>query len=122
MMFPGEAEVCEVVRHPATAVVLARLIVRCWEPDFGVVTSEDLDKEIPIEGDQIRVGWVTYLSNCVCPPDFEPPASLRVEPVGDIGKLLIVTGEPFSAGVSKQTAALKDLFTLINGESKRGRG
>ncbi|NTX05673.1 immunity 52 family protein [Myxococcus sp. CA040A] len=84
-----------VVTTPVLSQTL-RATVEAWEPGWGVATSiahRDLVSEFATPG--TFVGWMTYLSQHrgTVPP---LPATVRVEPVGDKGTLIILTPERFT--------------------------
>ncbi|MFP2903110.1 immunity 52 family protein [Corallococcus sp. 4LFB] len=90
----------EVAERVLTAPVLREVLlamVRCWEPAWGVVASEQYrDQMSPSSGDVgTFVGWMTYFSRKwgEVPP---LPAPVRVEPVDDLGTLVILTEERFT--------------------------
>ncbi|MGZ3456973.1 MAG: immunity 52 family protein [Archangium sp.] len=85
-----EPEVGRVLTTPVLAEVL-RAMVLAWEPDWGVVTSDDFRDVLKPSGDQRAfVGWMTYIarSRGEVPPLPEP---VRVEPVEDNGSLILLT-------------------------------
>ncbi|NPC70197.1 hypothetical protein HPP05_10620 [Corallococcus exiguus] len=90
----------EVAGRVLTAPLLRevlRSVVRCWEPTWGVVASQEYrDKVSPSSGDVgTFVGWMTYFSRQwgEVPP---LPATVHVEPVEDLGTLVILTEERFT--------------------------
>ncbi len=83
-----------------TLSVLTGIITRmaaAWEPDFAMVSSSELVEVLQKREAEVRVGWLTYLSKRLgrLPP---LPAPVRIEPVGELGWLLILSEEPLSAG------------------------
>jgi hypothetical protein len=73
-----------------------RAIATAWDPDWGEALSEahrDLMKD---KRTDVLVGWVTYLSRRLgrVPP---LPAPVQIEPVGELGTLIILTPERFTA-------------------------
>ncbi|ATB31450.1 hypothetical protein MEBOL_004913 [Melittangium boletus DSM 14713] len=95
--------------------VLAQVIesmVVSWEPDFAVASSSEMVDVIQKRKGEVRVGWLTYLSRRLgtLPP---LPASVRIEPVGDLGWLLILSSEPMSASNPEHvsfTARIRELL------------
>lgn len=82
-----------------TAALLAQVVRQmalAWEPDFGLATSSDHLSSLssrPKMG--MHPGWMTYFSRQRGPvPPL--PAPVRVEPVGDLGTLVILTPERFT--------------------------
>ncbi|MFE8596157.1 immunity 52 family protein [Archangium violaceum] len=74
-----------------------RAMVLAWEPDWGVITSDDFRDNLSAEGDAgTFVGWWTYVSRGrgEVPPLPEP---VRVQPVEDQGTLVLLTPERLTA-------------------------
>ena len=69
-----------------------------WEPErCAVVSEEEPAAKRLVEADGACVGWLTYFSRAHGRvPSL--PRSVRVEPVEDLGTLIILTPEPFSPG------------------------
>ncbi len=83
-----------------TGSVVTRVLrgmARAWEPDSGVVMSNDHRDLLEDHDDGApHVGWVTYLSRRRgTVPAL--PAPVRVEPVEDRGTLITLTEERFTA-------------------------
>ena len=76
---------------------LLRSMASAWEPDWGVVMSDELRKLLKPRGAKggPYVGWVTYLARHrgAVPPLPEP---VSVETVGDQGTLIVLTPERFT--------------------------
>lgn len=93
---PTEGEVAERVLTAPVLREMLRAVVRCWEPAWGVVASEQYRDQASSSGAAgTFVGWMTYFSRQwgVVPP---LPATVRVEPVEDLGTLVILTEERFT--------------------------
>jgi hypothetical protein len=94
---PHKGPVAERVLTTSFQTEVLRAIATAWDPDWGVAISHahrDLsDKKSP---GNIPVGWVTYLSRSRgrVPP---LPAPVRIEPVDELGTLVILTPERFTA-------------------------
>jgi hypothetical protein len=71
------------------------ILVRCFDPDWGVVTSHHLRKVVNIPVGKPTAGWLTYLSTRY--GVSAPNAGYEIERVGDRGELLIATREPFDS-------------------------
>jgi hypothetical protein len=71
------------------------ILVRCFDPDWGVVTSHRLREAVNIPVGKPTAGWLTYLSNRY--GASAPNAGYEIERVGDRGELLIATREPFDS-------------------------
>ena len=77
---------------------VVRALVRAWTPDRCAVVSEDDPASRRLgEADGACLGWLTYFSHAQARvPALPRPA--RVEPVDELGSLIILTPEPFSPG------------------------
>ncbi|MBN8468000.1 immunity 52 family protein [Corallococcus exiguus] len=73
-----------------------KAMVLAWEPDWGVVISDEHRDSLSESGDVgTFIGWMTYFSRHRGPvPPL--PGSVRVEPVEDQGTLVILTPERFT--------------------------
>jgi hypothetical protein len=95
---------------------LVRSMALAWEPDWGVAMSEphrDLVKPGRAKGAPY-VGWVTYLARHrgTVPP---LPAPVRVEQVEDLGSLIILTPERFTASHPEHIALAHRVRELLEG-------
>jgi hypothetical protein len=84
-----------VLRVPVLKQVV-HAMARAWEPDrCAVVSEEDPAARRVLEADGACLGWLTYFSRG---HGRVPalPRPVRVEPVEDLGTLIILTPEPFS--------------------------
>ena len=96
-------EASRVLALPMLSAVL-RALVLAWEPDFGLVTPDDLRGRLRQEEDWRQpLGWLTYLSarRGTVPP-LPPP--VRVESLEDKGTLVILTSERLSVGNPEHVA------------------
>jgi hypothetical protein len=99
-----------------TAPVLAhavRSMALAWEPDWAMATSRthrDLLFEKTHAG--TFVGWVTYLSRRrgVVPP---LPAPVRIDPVEDLGTLVVLTPERLTANNPAHVELGRRVFDLL---------
>ncbi|HEX8697734.1 MAG TPA: immunity 52 family protein [Myxococcaceae bacterium] len=93
---PDDGPIGERVLSTAFQTEVLRAIATAWDPDWGVTMShahrDIIEKKCP----DVLVGWVTYLSHRLgrVPP---LPAPVRIEPVGELGTLIILTPERFTA-------------------------
>lgn len=103
---PRESAVRErLLRVPVLTEVLTTM-AKAWDPDFAMVTSDEMVDRVEKRGFEVRVGWLTYLSRRLgtLPP---LPAPVRIEPVGTMGWLLVLSPEPMTASNPEHVA-----FTL----------
>jgi hypothetical protein len=93
---PEEGPVRErILSAPVLAEVLTS-VATAWDPDFAMVSSTEMVRLIQKRKREVRVGWLTYLSRRLgtLPP---LPAPVRIEPVGALGWLLVLSPEPMTA-------------------------
>jgi len=93
---PDEGSVRErILSAPVLAEVLTSMAT-AWDPDFAMATSGEMVDRIEKQTRDVRVGWLTYLSRRLgtLPP---LPAPIRIEPVGALGWLLILSPERMTA-------------------------
>jgi hypothetical protein len=100
-----------------------RAMALAWEPDRGVVMSHAHRDLLRVNGKlpPVLVGWVTYLSRRrgTVPPLPEP---VRVEPVEELGSLITLTPERFTANnpshvnLAAQVQGLLDQAGLLRPE------
>jgi hypothetical protein len=93
---PYKGPVSERVLTGAFQTEVLRAIATAWDPDWGVAISNASRDIIEKKCPDVLVGWVTYLSRRLgrVPP---LPAPVRIEPVGELGTLVILTPERFTA-------------------------
>ncbi len=84
-----------ILSAPVLAEVLTS-VATAWDPDFAMVSSTEMVRLIQKRKREVRVGWLTYLSRRLgtLPP---LPAPVRIEPVGALGWLLVLSPEPMTA-------------------------
>jgi hypothetical protein len=95
---PGRSPQGDRIVNASTMTQVLRAMALAWEPDRGVVMSHSHRELLRQDGKlpPVLVGWVTYLSRRrgSVPP---LPAPVRVEPVEDLGTLITLTPERFTA-------------------------
>jgi hypothetical protein len=93
---------------------ILRAMVQAWEPDWGVITSDDYRERMSPEGDVgAFVGWLTYFSRQRGEvPALPEPA--RVETVEDKGTLVILTPERLSASNPEHVALGHRVQSLLD--------
>ncbi len=90
------------------------VMARAWDPEWGVATSSahrDLMTESPGAG--TFVGWITYFSRSrgPLPPLPEP---VRVEPVDDLGSLVLLTPERLTASNPAHVALAREVAARLS--------
>jgi hypothetical protein len=97
LYFPSEGPGTERLLTLPVLTGVMRAMALAWEPDWAVATSDDLRGSLSRKGFAgTFVGWLTYISRQwgEVPALPEP---VRVEPVEDKGKLVVLTPERLSA-------------------------
>ena len=95
---PARSPAGERIVNAPTMTQVLRAMALAWEPDRGVVLSHSHREMLRKDGKlpAVLVGWVTYLSRRRGPvPPL--PAPVRVEPVEELGTLITLTPERFTA-------------------------
>ncbi|HYO58161.1 Imm52 family immunity protein [Archangium sp.] len=97
---------------PVLAEVLTSMAT-AWDPDFAVATSSEMRHLVQKEGREVDVGWVTYLSRRLgkVPP---LPAPVRIEPVGALGWLLVLSPERMTASNPEHVALTARVRELLD--------
>jgi hypothetical protein len=100
---PNEGPVRErLLSAPVLAEVLTSMAT-AWDPDFAMATSDPMLDHVEKRKWEVRVGWLTYLSRRLgqVPP---LPAPVRIEPVGTLGWLLVLSPERMTASNPEHVA------------------
>jgi hypothetical protein len=94
-------------------VAALRALATAWDPDWGVAMSRAHRDIIKQKYPDIWPGWVTYLSRRLgrVPP---LPAPVRIEPVEDLGTLIILTPERFTASNPEHVALADRVCELLD--------
>jgi hypothetical protein len=84
-----------------------------WDPDFAMASSSEMVDLVEKKGGEVRVGWLTYLSRRLgtLPP---LPAPVRIEPVGALGWLLVLSPEPMTASHPEHVAFTRRVRNLLD--------
>jgi hypothetical protein len=110
---PGQGAAREgLLRVPVLTEVLTSMAT-AWEPDFAMAGSTEMVDQVEKEGGEVRVGWLTYLSRRLgtLPP---LPAPVRIEPVGALGWLLVLSPEPMTASNPEHVAFTVRVRNLLD--------
>jgi len=113
MRAPHKGPVSERVLTSKFQTAVLRSLATAWEPDWGVAMSHDHREIIEKKCPDVLVGWVTYLSHRLgrVPP---LPAPVRIEPVGELGTLLTLTPERFTASNPEHLALAERVRELLD--------
>jgi hypothetical protein len=110
---PDEGPVRErLLGTPLLAEVLT-LMATAWDPDFAIASSTEMVRLIKKRNWEVRVGWLTYLSRRLgtVPP---LPAPVRIEPVGTLGWLLVLSPERMTASNPEHVAFTARVRELLD--------
>nr|WP_245814635.1 Imm52 family immunity protein [Cystobacter ferrugineus] len=101
-----------ILSAPLLAEVLTSLAT-AWDPDFAIAGSNEMVRLVRKRKGEVRVGWLTYLSRRLgtVPP---LPAPVRIEPVGTLGWLLVLSPEPMSASNPDHVAFTSRVRELLD--------
>ena len=113
LYLPKEEPGTERVLTPFTLAKVLRAMVMAWEPDWAVVTSDDLrDTLSETSRAGTFVGWWTYVSRSrgEVPPLPEP---VRVQPVEDKGTLVLLTPERLTASNPNHVALARRVQDVL---------
>ncbi len=112
---PFEGPGSERVLTAAFQTQALRALATAWDPDWGMSTSYALLDVMEKKGHKRDwdVGWVTYVSRRQgrVPP---LPAPVRIEPVEELGTLVILTPELFSASNPEHVALAERVHELLD--------
>ncbi|HYO67798.1 MAG TPA: Imm52 family immunity protein, partial [Archangium sp.] len=109
----GKSAVWErLVRSPVLADVLTSMAT-AWDPDFAMASSTEMVRLMEKGEFEVRVGWLTYLSRRLgkLPP---LPAPVRIEPVGTLGWLLVLSPEPMTSSNPEHVAFTARVRELLD--------
>ncbi len=100
------------LRVPVLSGILTSMAT-AWDPDFAVATSSEMVDAVEKREREVRVGWLTYLSHRLgeVPPLPEP---VRVEPVGTLGTLLILSPERMTVSDPEHVALTAHVRELLD--------
>lgn len=102
----------------STILRVCEIIVQYWDPDYGLVTSSELDESL-FPNNPYEVGWITYRA----PRNNAPvlPGSFEHHEIPDRGTLILATEEPFCSDRPDHIDALKNLGKLLGVKVAKGR-
>jgi hypothetical protein len=110
---PHEGPVRErILSAPVLAEVLTS-VATAWDPDFAIATSIQMLDLVRKRKGEVRVGWLTYLSRRLgaLPP---LPAPVRIESVGTLGWLLVLSPERMTASNPEHVAYTARVRELLD--------
>ncbi|WP_224370342.1 immunity 52 family protein [Hyalangium versicolor] len=112
---PEEGPGSERVLTTPFQVAAMRALATAWAPEWAMSTSYALQDVMVPKGDKRdwQVGWVTYVSHRQgrLPP---LPAPVRIEPVEDLGTLVILTPERFTVSNPEHLALAERVRELLD--------
>jgi hypothetical protein len=109
---PSEGEAAErMLSAPVMAQVLT-CMATAWDPDWGVATTHEFREALSKNGD-VRMGWMMYFARRwgTVPP---LPAPVRMEPVGSLGTLVILSPERLTASDPEHVALGRRVRELLD--------
>jgi len=116
---PNDGTIADQVLQTPTLTVVIEGMVRAWQPDWAVVTSNAYQRLVPFPPSNApRMGWLVYLSNArgALPP-LPPPLTVTSL---EAGNLITVTNERFTASNPSHVDAANRLSTFLDAAGLRG--
>lgn len=114
---PCKGDLAERLLTVRVLAQILRAMAYAWEPDWGVAISREYRSTLENSTGRlppgILCGWLTYLSRRrgIVPPLPEP---VRVEPIGNMGTLVILTPERFTASNPAHVALGRDVQRILS--------
>ncbi|MFE8605745.1 Imm52 family immunity protein [Archangium violaceum] len=109
----GPSAVWERLVHSPVLAEVLTCVATAWDPDYAMASSSQMVDLIQKRKREVRVGWLTYLSRRLgrLPP---LPAPVRIEPVGTLGWLLVLSPEPMTASNPEHVALTARVRELLD--------
>jgi hypothetical protein len=109
---PSEGAISERLHSAPVLAEVLTCMVKAWDPDFAVATSHPMGRLVRKHEREVDVGWLTYLSRRLgrVPP---LPAPVRMERVGTLGMLLVLTPERMTASNPEHVALATRVLELL---------
>ncbi|MFE8605138.1 Imm52 family immunity protein [Archangium violaceum] len=100
------------LQAPVLAEVLTSMVT-AWNPDYAMAGSSQMVDLVEKGEFEVRMGWLMYLSRRLgnLPP---LPAPVRIEPVGALGWLLVLSPEPMTASNPEHVAFTARVRELLD--------
>jgi hypothetical protein len=111
---PSEGSVASRIQTVSAMTGALRAMVLAWEPEWGIATSSaHRDAAGSSSKPGTFTGWVMYFSRQrgTVPP---LPRPVRVEPIGNLGTLVVLTPERFSVSNPEHVALATRVQSLLN--------
>lgn len=111
---PYEGVTAERLLRVSSLIEIMKCIASAWEPDWGVVNSRSYREMAPKQCENSPlVGWITYLSSSRGRIPSLPSPSYSIE-VDNLGSLIVVTNEQFTASDSQHVEAAKRTQNVLS--------
>ena len=121
MRFRSKTGVGKKLLQAPLLVKIALAVIRHWQPDHGIITSDAVALEPgPATDFSMEAGWITFLSgeNYHRVSEVEPPAQV-VD--AHRGQLIVATNGIFSANNENHLVSLRHIRSLIRKRLYDGR-
>lgn len=114
LTLPWTGPVAERLLSSLSLPQIVSAMALAWEPEWGISTSiAHRDSSSEFAGSGTFVGWVMYISRQRGEvPTL--PAPVRIEPVGSIGTLIVLTPERFTASNPEHVALAETVRELLS--------
>jgi hypothetical protein len=117
LTLPATGPTTDQILQTPTLLAILRVMVSAWQPDWGVVTSDDYQNLIPFPASNApRMGWLVYLSQACGPL---PQLPFQVIPL-NTGNIIAVTDERFTANNPAHVMAANRLGGMLDAAGLRG--
>lgn len=101
-----------ILSAPVLAEVLTS-VATAWDPDYAMAGTIEMVRLVRKRKREVKVGWLTYLSRRLgrLPP---LPAPVRIESVGTLGWLLVLSPEPMTESNPEHVAFTARVHELLD--------
>jgi hypothetical protein len=110
---PSEGEASERMLSLPMMEQLMSCVVTAWDPDWATVTNYEYLKALAKGREEVRMGWLMYFAKRwgTVPP---LPAPVRIEPVGALGTLIVLSPERLSVTNPEHLALGRRIRELLD--------
>jgi hypothetical protein len=110
---PSEGEASERMLSLPMLEQLLECAAKAWDPDWGTVTTYQFSEALSQDDNEVQMGWLMYFARRwgTVPP---LPAPVRIEPVGALGTLIVLSPERLSVSNPEQLALGQRIRELLD--------
>jgi len=107
IIFPRSGGAARRLLKTPMLLKIAKAVIENWQPDVGIISSDECRRISPLSSFASEAGWITYLPEKLNELT-DIPASAQVEKIGN-GRLIIATKAHFSSANSNHMEVVKHL-------------